>query len=40
MNAGCGSESMEQLDDGGAAYASEIMKYHSMILIKLKYQIL
>ena len=26
MNAGCGSESMEQLDDGGAAYASEIIE--------------
>lgn len=26
MNAGCGSESMKQLDDGGAAYASEIIE--------------
>lgn len=26
MNAGCGSESMEQLDDGGAAYANEIIE--------------
>lgn len=26
MNAGCGSESMEQLDDGGAAYARACLK--------------